>query len=281
MTWRDLWIYLYIDSRVQEPYMGFARIFQKIPRLIRRRPNFMFQMQDFQSYKWQKKSICAGLSAMISPPKNCHFASSFIFFKKKIQKNSKRMRWTSSEYFLKTHRLQLMSFLNTKISRLYTGCNAFLQKQSFAQTRPKLEFLLLWTCKVLGSKQTFEWKYRSQKVELETCKKYSDQKCIRSKFIPPFNCACLNHSWTLIDRRGFTCVDMTIEDFFDVYAYWYASTKQRITYVDMTKQGSFDVYIYRYASTRRRFTYIGMTIEGSYDVCMYIDTRAHGNALHT
>ena len=38
-------------DRVQGPNMGFARIFQKIPPLIRRRPNFMFQMQDFERYK--------------------------------------------------------------------------------------------------------------------------------------------------------------------------------------------------------------------------------------
>ena len=108
------------------------------------------------------------------------------------------MRWTSSEYFLKTHRLQLMSFLNSKTSRLYTGCNAFLQKQRFAHTRPNLEFLLLWTFKVLGSKQNFKRKYASQKVETETCKYHSDQKYIWQTNFPFFDCAYLNHSWTLL-----------------------------------------------------------------------------------
>ena len=61
--------------------------------IVCRNLNFLFQMQDFESYKWPKKSICAGLRAMVyPPPKNCHFASSFIFLqkifykKKKIQK---------------------------------------------------------------------------------------------------------------------------------------------------------------------------------------------------
>jgi len=94
-------------TRVHEPYMGFARIFQKIPPLIRRRPNFMFQMQEFDSYKWPKKSICA---------------------KKILRKNSKRMRWTSLEYFLKTNRIQLTSFLNSKFSSTFHGVSRLFAK---------------------------------------------------------------------------------------------------------------------------------------------------------
>ena len=79
-------------NRFQEQYMGFALIFQKKCLFIRRSPNFMFQIQDFETYKWPKKSICAGLSTMGSTSKNCHFAPSIIFFKKPFsKKNSKRM----------------------------------------------------------------------------------------------------------------------------------------------------------------------------------------------
>jgi len=64
-------------------------ISKKIPPLIWRRPNFMFQMQDFESCKWPKKSL-RGIKGAGFPSKNCHFALSFIFFKKyfpkKIQK---------------------------------------------------------------------------------------------------------------------------------------------------------------------------------------------------
>ena len=71
--------------------MAFARIFQKTPRLIRRRPNCMFQMQDFESYNWQTRSRWSpGFSAMVSSPTNCHFAPSFIFSKKKISKNFRK-----------------------------------------------------------------------------------------------------------------------------------------------------------------------------------------------
>jgi len=87
------------NVRDQKPYMGFAQIFQKMPRIIRRRPNFMFQMQDVESYKWQKKSICTGLSAMVSPPKNCHLRLHSYFWKSFFQKNSIRMRWTLLESF--------------------------------------------------------------------------------------------------------------------------------------------------------------------------------------
>jgi len=61
--------------------MGFARIFQKILPLIRRRPNFVFQMQDFESYISPKKSICAGLRAMVPPPKTVFCACFHIFQK--------------------------------------------------------------------------------------------------------------------------------------------------------------------------------------------------------
>jgi len=76
--------------------MSFARIFQKIPPLIRRRPNFMFQKQNFESYKLPKKTICAGIRAMVSPPQKLSFCAFFhIFSKKKFQKISERMLWTS------------------------------------------------------------------------------------------------------------------------------------------------------------------------------------------
>ena len=82
--------YMHKHIRVHEPYMGFARIFQKIPHLIPRRPNFIFQMQDFEGYKLSKKSICAGLSARVFPHRNCHLASFFIFCTKKNSKQFKK-----------------------------------------------------------------------------------------------------------------------------------------------------------------------------------------------
>ena len=77
-----IYTYTYSYARVQEPYMGFVCIFQKIPHSVLRSPNFMFQTQDFQSFKSQKKSFCAGLSEIVSPSQNCHFAPAFIFFKR-------------------------------------------------------------------------------------------------------------------------------------------------------------------------------------------------------
>jgi len=141
---------IYTHTRVQEPYMGFARISPKIPHLIRRRPNFMFCMQDFESYKWPKKSICTGLRAVVSSPEKRHLAPSFIFFKK-IKKECAGHHSSTfrSQIDYNWYRSSTPTF-----PRLFTGCHAFLPKQRFAKTRPKLEFLPLWTFKVLGSKQT-------------------------------------------------------------------------------------------------------------------------------
>ena len=76
----------------------------------------------------------------------------------------------------------------------FHGLSRLFAKTKFAKTRPKLELLLMWTFQVFRFQQTFKWKYRSQKVEFETFKSYRDQKNIWSNFIPPLNCACLNHS---------------------------------------------------------------------------------------
>jgi len=51
----------------------------------------MFQMQDFENYKRPKKSICAGLRAMVSTPPKLSFCAFFlIFFKKCFKKKFKK-----------------------------------------------------------------------------------------------------------------------------------------------------------------------------------------------
>jgi len=97
--------------------MGFARIFQKTktPRLIWRRPNLMFQAQDFQSYKWKKKNQSARCIKPdgFPPPKKCHFAPSFIFFKNYFYKEFKKNALDLNRVLFKDEsRLKLMSFLS-------------------------------------------------------------------------------------------------------------------------------------------------------------------------
>ena len=110
--------------RVQEPYMGFARIFQRIPRLIRRRPNFVFQMQDFESYKRSKNQSARNIFQKI--------------FSKRIQKECAGSHWIT---FWRRIDQNWYCSSTQKNSRLFTWYHAFLQKQRFAKTRLMLEFL--------------------------------------------------------------------------------------------------------------------------------------------
>ena len=111
----------------------------------------------------------------------CAFFHNFqkIFFKR-IQKECAGHHWST---LLKTNRLQLISFLHSIFFSTLHGVSRLFAKTKVRKTRPKLEFLLLWTCKMLGSKQTLKWTYKSQKVELKTCKNYKWSKiCLMKNY---------------------------------------------------------------------------------------------------
>ena len=163
----------------------------------------------------KKINLCGIKGDGFPPPKTVILRLLSYFSKKFVWKHSKRMRWTSLEYFSKTNRLQMISFLNSNFPRLFMGCHAFLQKQGFAKTRPKLEFLLLWTFKVLGFKQTFKWKYRSQKIiinmqKLQWSKIYLTKKlpflwlCILQPFLDPTILHRVSESLLLCTQNTFS-----------------------------------------------------------------------------
>jgi len=138
---------------------------------------------------------------LVSPPPK--LSSSEVQVLDINQKSCKRMWWTWSDY--SSNRLQLKSFLNSKKLSTFHGVSRYFAKTKFAKTRHSQKLDPIWNwlrCEplklVLGSKQTREWKYGSEKFEFETCKTYNDPKDIWSKIISSFNCACLNHSRTLV-----------------------------------------------------------------------------------
>ena len=86
--------------------------------------------------------LVPGLGTCLPPPKlsfSAFFQIKFWIF----SKNSKRMRWTLLDYVLKTNRLQLKLFLNSKNFSTFHGVWRLFAKTKFAKTRPKLELLVL------------------------------------------------------------------------------------------------------------------------------------------
>jgi len=72
-------------------------------------------------------------------PENYHFRLHSDQVLDIFQKNSKRMRWTLLEYFFKTNKLQLISFLISKIFRLFTGWRAFFAKDQVHKNQTQVE----------------------------------------------------------------------------------------------------------------------------------------------
>ena len=114
-------------SRPSGPGHVFFSFFSQ-PPTPRRRPNFMFQMQDFKSYKCPKKSICAGLRTMVCPPPKLSFCTFFHIFQEMFFKEFQK---ECAGHHLST--FEMTSFINSKIFSTFHGVSRLFAKTKVRQ----------------------------------------------------------------------------------------------------------------------------------------------------
>jgi len=91
-----------------------------------------------------KKINLRGIQSVGSPTPNMSFCTFFRIFQKYFSKKFKKNALDIIRVLFKDKSItiDIIPQLNF-FPLLFTGCHAFLQKQRFAKTRPKLEYILL------------------------------------------------------------------------------------------------------------------------------------------